>query len=168
LRLPFFPAYPAGCQVNLTYVRLIIERNCQAAIFDPDAPEKELAEGYGTVHLPYALERKYPKANREWGWQYVFPSDHRSTDPRSGTVQRHHLDESHIQRAIRDAGRRAGLEKAIHSHCFRHGFATNLLEAGNDIRTVQTLLGHADVSTTMIYYVQAVVMLSLVAQSRAA
>ncbi len=112
---------------------------------------RELAEGYGTVYLPYALERKYPNANREWIWQYVFPSEVRSTDPRSGRVQRHHLDESNLQKAFREAARRAGINKPVHSHCLRHSFATHLLEAGNDIRTVQTLLGHRDVSTTMVY-----------------
>ena len=113
--------------------------------------ERELAEGYGTVYLPYALEQKYPNANREWIWQYVFPSEVRSTDPRSGRVQRHHLDESHLQKVFREAAKRAGIDKPVHSHCLRHSFATHLLEAGHDIRTVQTLLGHKDVSTTMVY-----------------
>jgi len=113
--------------------------------------QRELAQGCGTVYLPYALEVKYPNANRDWIWQYVFPSDVQSRDPRSGRIQRHHLDESNLQKAFREAAQRAGINKPVHSHCLRHSFATHLLESGNDIRTVQTLLGHKDVSTTMIY-----------------
>jgi len=112
---------------------------------------KDLAEGYGAVSLPYALERKYPNANREWGWQYVFPAKSRSTDPRTGTERRHHLDESSLQKAVRAAARLAGIAKHVTCHTFRHSFATQLLEAGYDIRTVQELLGHQDVKTTMIY-----------------
>jgi integron integrase len=111
----------------------------------------DLVEGYGAVYLPYALERKYPNANREWSWQYVFPAKSRSVDPRTGAERRHHLNESSLQKAVRAATRLAGIAKHVTCHTFRHSFATHLLEAGYDIRTVQELLGHQDVKTTMIY-----------------
>lgn len=113
--------------------------------------DEDLARGCGTVYLPYALERKYPNASREWGWQYVFPSDRLSTDPRSGKTHRHHLDESGLQKAVRQAAQRAKIAKPVSCHTFRHSFATHLLQNGYDIRTVQELLGHKDVRTTMIY-----------------
>ncbi|KAB8333686.1 integron integrase [Scytonema tolypothrichoides VB-61278] len=112
---------------------------------------QDLHEGYGEVYLPYALARKFPNAHREWLWQYVFPAEHRSLDPRSGSVRRHHLDESGLQKAVRRAAQQAQVPKHVTCHTFRHSFATHLLEDGYDIRTVQELLGHSDVRTTMIY-----------------
>jgi len=113
--------------------------------------QQDLALGYGAVELPYALKRKYPNANRQWGWQFVFPSWKRSIDPRSKTVRRHHLYEQSVQRAVKQAIQQAGITKHGGCHTFRHSFATHLLEDGYDIRTVQELLGHKDVKTTMIY-----------------
>jgi integrase len=112
---------------------------------------KDMKEGYGSVYLPYALERKYPNASKELGWQYVFPASRISTDPRTGIKRRHHLDETVLQKAVKQAIHNSGITKHAGCHSLRHSFATHLLMRGSDIRTVQELLGHENVATTQIY-----------------
>lgn len=113
--------------------------------------EEELAKGGGSVYMPFALERKYPGSEKEWGWQWLFPARDVSSDPRSDAVRRHHVHERAIQRAVREAVHAVGIKRPVNCHTFRHSFATHLIEDGYDIRTVQELLGHKHVNTTMIY-----------------
>lgn len=113
--------------------------------------ERDIDAGFGEVHLPYALDRKYPNTGLEWKWQYVFPAAERRMDPRTGTERRHHVHESNVRKAVTAAARKAGIWKRAPCHTLRHSFATHLLERGMDILTVQKQLGHKDVPTTQIY-----------------
>jgi integrase len=113
--------------------------------------QQDLSEGFGEVYLPYALAKKYPKAPRSPAWQYVFPAPNRAKDPRSDVIRRHHIGEQQVRRSMAKALTEAGIHKKASCHTFRHSFATNLLRAGTDIRNIQELMGHTDVSTTMIY-----------------
>jgi integrase len=112
---------------------------------------RDLTDGYGEVYLPHALSRKYPNAPSEWKWQYVFPGGRVAKDPRSGKMRRHHFHDSTLQKIVKFAVRKSGVNKHIGCHTFRHSFATSLLMKGTDIRTIQELLGHKNVETTMIY-----------------
>jgi len=141
-----------GAQDRVTMLPERLRESLQAHLHTvQQMHQRDLEGGFGHVYLPDALGRKYPNASREWAWQYIFPAARRSRDPRSGTIRRHHVMPLVLQRAVKAAVRQTGIAKAASCHSFRHSFATHLLENGADIRTVQELLGHKDVKTTMIY-----------------
>ena len=143
---------PKGMHDRTTMLPVTLELSLQAQLqAAKHLHERDLASGHGEVSLPYALAQKYPNAAKEWAWQFIFPSSNLSPDPYDGKMKRHHRHESVLQKAVRQAAIKAGIHKNVGPHTFRHCFATHLLEAGYDIRTVQELFGHKDVKTTMIY-----------------
>ena len=141
-----------GSKDRLTMLPMAIKRQLSKHLKHvKQLHDHDVADGLGRVYLPHALAKKYPNADIEWGWQHAFPSSNLSFDPRSGIRRRHHLHEAAVSRALKQAARRARINRPVTAHALRHSFATHLIEDGHDIRTVQELLGHKDVSTTMIY-----------------